>query len=360
MAQTLPPEVFIPSPYRPAEEAPGTNQPPMERAFPWLASFLLHLGLALLALFAYGVARHVMAARARPIIIPIAMNTAFHRNAGGIPTPGTKHDPLRQAKQQRERLMHASGFANKIAPNVSALLTGAGGQSISHMIAVGSTGGLHGHVGLGDSGGPMAPYGLGGGGNQAGLRSQIFGEGVNATRIVYVVDSSGALASVFHIVKQKVMHSVARMQPVQRFAVITFSDRYHFVGPPRLVRATARAKRRLRRSLLAVVAQGADTYSFRKFYRPLRAAFALRPQLIFFLTDGHFSAKLPPAIRRLNARQQVRIVAYACISRNAKFAPGNGHNEFTLPNIKRRLREIAAQNHGKFKVISGRDFFGGR
>ncbi len=346
-------------PSEPVEGAAHNDR--VEQAFPWLASFLLHLGLFVLLLFGVLIAKHVIKKKAHPIIIPMAMNSPYTKHPGGIPNPGTKEDPLHKARQQEKKLLNAHGFAQHMSVSAATLLNGTGGKNLSSMIAVGSTGGASDTAGVGGSGGALASFGVGGGGSGIGPQSNFMGvAGGNATRIVYVLDSSGFMVDIFDIVKRKAIRSIENLQPIQRFAVITFSDHYKFIGPTHLVRATSRTKRMARRGLKAVLAQGADTYSYSKFYRPLRAAFALKPQLVYFLTDGRFNPKLVAAIRKINPGKRIRIVAYACIGRNAgKYLGGTGNNDFTLPQITKHLREIAEQSGGKFKVLSSKDFFGG-
>ncbi|MBK9188977.1 MAG: hypothetical protein IPM33_08485 [Phycisphaerales bacterium] len=99
-----------------------------------------------------------------------------------------------------------------------------------------------------------------------------------ASRIVYVIDGSGAMVTSLEFVRREVAASVGRLSPSQRFDVIVFRDtgieRFDAAG-----RATPERKARLGVWLGAVEPQGRSDPLV-----GLKAAADLDPELVFFLT----------------------------------------------------------------------------
>jgi len=120
----------------------------------------------------------------------------------------------------------------------------------------------------------------------AGLRSKA------ASRIVYVVDASGAMASSFSFVQDNLKSSIDRLGPTQHFQVVLFGDRRDrpegsppfqlFTprpGEPDLVRATPTTQKLAAQWIDSVIPGGRSNPG-----AGLRAAFALEPDLIFLLS----------------------------------------------------------------------------
>ncbi len=120
----------------------------------------------------------------------------------------------------------------------------------------------------------------------AGLRSKA------ASRIVYVVDASGAMASSFSFVQDKLKRSVDRLGPTQHFQIVLFGDRrdrpagsppYQLFTPtgrePGLVRATPTSQKFAAEWIDSVIPGGRSNPA-----DGLRAAYALKPDLIFLLS----------------------------------------------------------------------------
>lgn len=122
----------------------------------------------------------------------------------------------------------------------------------------------------------------------------------NARSVVYVVDASGPMVSSFPMVKERLLASVDRLRPTQRFGVVAFrriaapsgvSPGGAVVGgeepsgvevfSPRLVRATTGAKARLREWLGGIDARGRSAP-----LDGLRAGLALRGDAVFLLSRG--------------------------------------------------------------------------
>lgn len=122
----------------------------------------------------------------------------------------------------------------------------------------------------------------------AGLEAQ------QARSVVYVVDASGPMVTSLPLVLAEVRRSVAALAPTQRFSVVLFrdpamengegvavdqSEPRTLVFEPRLVDATPRQVGRLADWLSQVTPRGRSNP-----LDGLRAAIALKPQVIFLLT----------------------------------------------------------------------------
>ena len=116
----------------------------------------------------------------------------------------------------------------------------------------------------------------------AGLRSQA------ASRIVYVVDGSGAVVSSFRFLQDKLRQSIDRLAPAQRFDVVFFhdvvnsdDDPFDALSDDKLVAATPRNQKG--------AAEWIDTIRPAGRSDPLdglRPALALKPDLIFLLSTS--------------------------------------------------------------------------
>lgn len=354
-----------------AADAPASTNAPqtVERAFPWLASMLLHVGAAMLAVFLYNVVRSVAARKPRPLIIPASLNAPFEKASGGVPHVG-RGDPLKTARQDVKKLFRATGWHSAASPaSISRLLSRAGSKSpLSDTIGVGSTAGGVGMGQLSGGGGAPAPFGMSGGGD--GPFKGMYKTGGhlgNAKRIVYVIDRSGFMVDYFADVRRELVRSIDGLTPIQKFAVIVFSNKSRFIGPSRLVRADAASRGAVRRLMAGVNPEGGSQFPFRAYLNPMKKAFALHPEEIFFLTDGRFDPRLVGAIANLNRARKVKIVVFACVGLNEAralreekagktvYLKGRNGNSFTLQTIVQNLSKIAKENGGRFRVLYRRD-----
>jgi hypothetical protein len=235
----------------------------------------------------------------------------------GIPSAGAE-DPSQEAEQQRMRdALKSDGFAPTQNVNVADLLRGQNARSDVDLIAGG--GGGSNMSGQGD-GGPVSPYGAPASAAETGPQTNFFGSKGNAKRIVYLIDRTGSLVDSFGragaiepgTVKEQVQRSVAKLLPVQLFALVVFTGREDggatVVGPPNLVRAVETNKTFvLNKFRDEIVAQGGDSENEILFEDAFRTAFSLHPQLIFFLTDGDMSPKVLDQVRAMNRDHAVKI-----------------------------------------------------
>ena len=173
---------------------------------------------------------------------------------------------------------------------------------------------------------------------RGGPGPEFFGLGKRARgahKIVYVVDRSGSMMTTFQAVRNELQNSVDGLRRNQKFHVIFFN-----AGPPlenrpkTLVPATAVQKRRLFEFLETIHAEGSTD--------PIPAmerAFAVKPDLIYFLTDGDFDPALLEKLRTWNKNHEVRVYTFAYVSEQGRIL----------------LEQIAREHDGEFKFISEHD-----
>lgn len=192
-------------------------------------------------------------------------------------------------------------------------------------------------IGIGTGGGQdFGKYGLRSSGGGPG--PEFFGLGKQARgarKIVYVVDRSGSMMTTFDAVRQELRKSVEGLRRNQKFHVIFFN-----AGPPlenrpkKLIPATGAQKRRLYEFIDAIQAEGSTD--------PIPAmerAFAVRPDLIYFLTDGDFDPALLEKLRIWNKGKKVKLYTFAYVSQAGRVL----------------LEQIAREHDGEFKFISEHD-----
>jgi len=188
-------------------------------------------------------------------------------------------------------------------------------------------------IGLGTGGGDVGQYGLGVGAGDAG--PQFFGLGGSARgakRVVYVVDRSGSMIGTFGAVCKELLRSVEQLRRSMRFHVIFFN-----AGPPlenapkRLVHASRAEKAALAEFLDTVQPEGSTDP-----IPAMRMAFEVNPDVIYFLTDGEFDARLLEELRKWNRHKRVRIFTIAYVSQEGSAL----------------LEQIAQEHNGQYEFIS--------
>jgi hypothetical protein len=319
-----------------------------------MLSATFHMGLGLIAVFAFFSITHGLAAsEGRPIIVPNAFEDPAFSEHPGTPAPGGGGDPLREAAQDRFRNLASSEGWGQGRGN---------GQSVASLLGSGSgeTGGIFrgngAAVSPGQSSGGPAAYGTPGGGAGTGPRSSFYGIGGNAKSVVYLIDRTGSLDSFGQggaiepgTVKGKVQESVNNLSALQYFAVLVFTSDNEggtqILGAQRLVQALPEYKAAVLAELKQKVAQGGMNDEETIFLQAFRRAFTLSPQLIFFLTDGNVSSAVLAEIKRLNTEHTV--------INTVMFTPNTV--EKMVPWERQRyevMQELARQNGGVVKVVS--------
>ena len=224
-------------------------------------------------------------------------------------------------------------------------------------------------VGLGLGEGRFGLLGTGGGAGEAG--SGAFGSGlggrggglgqagvwdvrIRANKIVYVVDFSGSIIVAVDDLKRELKRSVGQLKPVQSFNVIVFysegtggAGRFKSESfAPALRPVTADARREFFEWL--------DRKTPRGETEPLpsmKRALALRPEAIFFFSDGYFDEAVVEEVARANRGAGAKIICFVF----DEILLGDASGLPRETDGARRLRKIAEQNRGQVKIVTGKD-----
>jgi von Willebrand factor type A domain len=142
--------------------------------------------------------------------------------------------------------------------------------------------------GSGSGGGGGAGGGSGGGaGRGIGPGTQFFGARDHAHSFAYVIDCSGSMATrnSLEVAKREMLASISQLPPDAQFAVIFYNLQARMLTDPSgkkgLMAATALNKARVQSQLATIAPDGGTDH-----LTALRAALALKPEVIFFLTDA--------------------------------------------------------------------------
>jgi len=193
-------------------------------------------------------------------------------------------------------------------------------------------------IGIGQGGDRFGGFeGLDRTGTSFGPSEEIIGE--PAGKIVYVVDRSGSMTDSIDFVKAELRRSIMKLGDDVEFHVIFYSS-----GPPvemptrRLVHATQRNKGLAYEFIDRIVPEGETDPS-----KALQRAFAVRPELIYLLTDGEFDRGIIDLVKRLNAGGRARVFTIGFL--------------YTRPGTPAEgiLKQIARQNGGEYKFVSEQD-----
>jgi len=327
-----------------AVDATARRSPLLERFAPLGFSLLLHAGLVGLALLLY---RAIPQIAYQPgelqMVIPDGSFVDDRDSVDRMKGPDLQPDRL----PAQDIVIPPDDIGWESAPNPSITQTIAGGGSTSDdalsMIAIGG-GDAIGRRGTGTGpgtgdGGPVAPFGVPGGGG-GGTGDSIFQPDSTehaARKIVWVCDASGSMMDNFDTLKNELCFAVARLKPVQAFNVIFFQDGdAATVSTNGLLMANPANKQRAFTFL--------DDTSLGSNSDPipgLKLAFKQNPEMIWLLTDGEFpnNAEVLSCIRMLNRDKSVAINTIA-------FAGAGEEDELYV----KTLRQIASENGGAFSL----------
>lgn len=321
-----------------------------QNVLPFLSSLALHLGLIMLVWATYEGIKVAYQVVREQIIIPDA-TIVEGAPVGGVVNPGLGDDPNRPAAQDQfaDVPANSQGWSNQPSATLSNNLMNEGGREGStsdQLIGLGSGGGrgkgpgngTGAGSGSGTDGGPMAPFGVPGGGQGLGPKSQFMGLSGNATKIAYVCDASGSMLGKFDALRIELRRSVDGLKPIQAFSIIFFQEQKAMMLNPLLVMANSEHKKQAYEFLDQATPHGST-----EPIDGLKIAFDQQPQLIYLLTDGDFpdNRKVIEYIRQRNAGGKVKINTIAFVGRGEEY--------------EKVLRQIAQENHGSFKYVSDGD-----
>jgi len=175
----------------------------------------------------------------------------------------------------------------------------------------------------------------------AGPVSSFFGQAGNAYKVVYVVDVSASLWIYIDEIAREMKRSIRDLVPTQRFhIVLARPQRVEELSSRRLVPAIRRYKEEAGAFLETITGRmepgKADPVE------AMRRAFAVEPELIYFLSDGDYrdvEQALEQTLRQLNADKAVKITVIG-------FGPS--------PRARALLERIARNHGGHFRAVEPR------
>ena len=158
--------------------------------------------------------------------------------------------------------------------------------------------------------------------------------GDGAKKVVYIIDRSGSMTCAIDFVKAELKRRIGELDEANMFHVLFFSSATPVEMPPRrLVAATERNKRLACEFIDGITARGETDPS-----KALERAFAVRPDVIYLLTDGEFERSVVDLVKQLNPDKRVKV-------NTISFLYG--------PHVV--LKEIAKQTGGTYTFVSEAD-----
>ncbi len=234
-----------------------------------------------------------------------------------------------------KRFLSTRNASNSVSPTaLNAMLNGTATNEHLYAISLGKGGELASNNG---SMGAMGVPGKTIGGMPA---VSFFGVQTRAKRVVFLVDHGGRMVGHLYLLRREVQRSIRHLLPFQRFAVIKISATYKILGPDKLLRASPANRAKVLPLVHNIIAENKDMGQLQPFLRPFKAAWAMHPQVIFFLTDGYVDPRLIADIGDLNSQYPIRVYTFTFMGDNQRH--------------QKNLRKIAAETGGKFLYLSKR------
>jgi hypothetical protein len=210
--------------------------------------------------------------------------------------------------------------------------------------------GIGGGAGAGGGGGLGAGFGTGSGIGTAG----VWNLRTTGNTFAYVVDFSGSIIVAVDDLKRELKRSIGKLTGKQLYAVFIFYSvgdqrAEHFkteAFAPELELATPDVKRRF----FAWIDRKAPMGSTQPL-PAMKRALALKPDAVFFFSDGYFDDKVVDEIAAANKNVGAQI--HCLVFDELLLQDTSG-----LPRLTdgaRRLKRIAEQNGGKTKIVTGAD-----
>ncbi len=240
-------------------------------------------------------------------------------------------------------------LADVVTPNAGSSEAGGfglGQAGRSGVIGIGS--------GAGDGGGAGIGHGFGSGEGDSG--AGVWGLRAAGKRFAYVCDFSGSIVVAVDELRRELKRSVGRLRPTQSFNVIIFystgeSDRNLKIVTEsfasQLVPGDEANRRTLFRWLDAKRPQGTT-----EPVPAMRRALALKPEAVFFFSDGYFDESVVGEITRAN--REVKAQIHAIVFDELLLQDNTGQPRLT--SGAERLKRIAELNGGQVKLVTARDF----
>jgi hypothetical protein len=326
-------------------QAEGDVEGMLDKALPWVGSFAMHLAVGLVAVFALYVAMQPVVVEEKRVP-PVSFLPQVDPNAKNMPKDKPNEELLKadvsvESMQNMFKDKNLGIDPKGEAESLKKSLSGLGMAEKSDVLLIGPGQGGTGNVGvgIGTEIGGRAKFGHS---NQIG--STVVFPDVRAKRVVYLLDHSGSMLDSFDHLRREVKSAVTNLNALQRYSVIMFSEEVTPLTGAQLVRATEVARKDMEKGLDQVRAMGQNDGLLVPFQKGFEKAFAMKPEVIVFLTDGEFDPRLVEVVKGLNKSQGggkvvVQTIAFVNIG----------------PVAAESLKTIATENGGSYKFVSGKD-----
>jgi hypothetical protein len=269
------------------------------------------------------------------IVEPVVVDASFERVAMTLEEPG---DSV------------AGGSSFDVSDLIIPLGGAPGPATITPWIGVGvETGPVNSqNIGLSER---VSPLGGGSGGSRGtgsgngigngvgdGTGTAFFGLATKGKSFVFVVDASSSMRrpshgperTLFNKVKQEIFDSIRQMTREQKFYIVFFNDRFLAMPSTSLVAATEESQARYLRWMSEVPSGGQTDPE-----GAIQLALQLKPDVIYFLSDGEFKYGL---VKRIAAMNRTGVAIHTvCFG-------GTEDNNVSL-------RKIAEQNGGAYHFV---------
>lgn len=323
--------------------------------FRWLVHLGLPLGLSLVIhVFLFG----AMALKSWAVIAQKSIDVGDY-NAGLIENPDDRaQDAFHWGEQPKLDTPEVKPFDelppdfSRVDPVDAAALKDPGkGMAEGDLgLGEGRFGGLLGTgSGAGEAGSGGFGSGLGGRGGQLG-QIGIWNLRVQANKVVYVVDFSGSIIVAVDDLKRELKRSIGQLKPSQSFNVILFFSEDEVAKTesfaPNLQPASEETRKALFKWLDREAPRG-DT----KPMPSIKRALSMRPEVIFFFSDGLFEDSVVSETTSANRGTGSRffcLVFDEILLNDTSKMPKETEGS-------RRMKKIAEQNRGEVKIVTGAD-----
>jgi hypothetical protein len=173
-----------------------------------------------------------------------------------------------------------------------------------------------------------------------GAGANFFDVAFQGKKVVYVLDHSGSMLDNFDFLRQEAIRAVGSLPEDSQFNVLMVSEAAAVVyAKPQA--GGAKAVKDFSAKMAGYRAQGSNDDLLKPFQEAFEKAFTMKPDAIYFLTDGHFDPRLGAVIDKLNADKRVRINTLAFVNKE--------------PSYEAQLKAIAKQHGGVYKFVSEKD-----
>lgn len=234
----------------------------------------------------------------------------------------------------------ASGAATEDDRGLSVL--SAGGLGRSDIIGIGTGGGRGGAA----EGEGLGSGGVVGGGPVGGLWG--VGAGQRATSVVYVLDRSGSMADIFHLLKKELKKAIGTLEADQKFNVIWFKENDYTELFSRLTSAKVANKRRAFRQINDLIQPEGQTDPV----AAIRRAFSYRPDVVFLVSDADFHVNNARVVRIIGEMNRSRSTTVNTIL--IVYDAGGGGSR--VDEAVHLFQSIAEANGGTYKRVTDEDF----